>query len=62
MMNGHGKSDSSVVPQKSPNKAGPEAAAEEEEGRELAKGNPRQQKRAPDAEPERRAQCAGAST
>ena len=43
MMNGHGKSDSSVVPQKSPNKAGPEAAAEEVEGRELAKGNPRQQ-------------------
>ena len=43
MMNGHGKSDSSVVPQKSPNKAGPEAAAEEAEGRELAKGNPRQQ-------------------
>jgi group II intron reverse transcriptase/maturase len=43
MMNGHGKSDSSVVPQKSPNKAGPAAAAEEAEGRELAKGNPRQQ-------------------
>jgi RNA-directed DNA polymerase len=43
MMNGHGKSDSSVVPQKSPNKAGHEAAAEEVEGRELAKGNPRQQ-------------------
>jgi retron-type reverse transcriptase len=43
MMNGHGKSDSSVVPQKSPNKAGPEAAAEEVEGRELAKGNLRQQ-------------------
>jgi hypothetical protein len=33
MMNGHGKSDSSVVPQKSPNKAGPEAAEEEAEGR-----------------------------
>jgi len=43
MMNGHGKSDSSVVPQKSPNKAGHEAAAEEVEGRELAKGNSRQQ-------------------
>jgi RNA-directed DNA polymerase len=43
MMNGHGKSDSSVVPQKPPNKAGPEAAAGKAEGRELAKGNPRQQ-------------------
>jgi len=43
MMNGHGKSDSSVVPQKSPNKAGHEAAAEEVEGRGLAKGNSRQQ-------------------
>src|SRR5271166_3398684 len=43
MMNGHGKSDSSVVPQKSPNKAGHGAAAEEAEGRGLAKGNPRQQ-------------------
>jgi len=43
MMNGHGKSDSSVVPQKSPNKAGHEAAAEEVEGRELAKGNSHQQ-------------------
>jgi RNA-directed DNA polymerase len=38
MMNGHGKSDSSEVPAKSPNKAeGP--AAEAMEGRELAKGN-----------------------
>ena len=43
MMNGHGKSDSSVVPQKSPNKAGHMAAAEEAEGRGLAKGNPQQQ-------------------
>ena len=43
MMNGHGKSDSSVVPQKSPNQAGLAAAAEEAEGRGLAKGNPRQQ-------------------
>ena len=42
-MNGHGKSDSSVVPQKTPNKAGPEAAAEEVEGRGLAEGNSRQQ-------------------
>ena len=38
-MNGHGKSDSSVVPRKPPNKAeGP--AAEVVEGRGLAKGNP----------------------
>ena len=43
MMNGHGKSDGPVVPEKSPNKAGHEAAAEEMEGRGLAKGNPRQQ-------------------
>lgn len=39
MMNGHGKSDSSVVPEKSPNKAFEEAAVGMEE-RELAKGNP----------------------
>src|SRR5271156_3944898 len=38
MMNGRGKSDSSIVPAKSPNKAeGP--AAEAMEGRGLAKGN-----------------------
>jgi group II intron reverse transcriptase/maturase len=37
-MNGHGKSDSSVVPEKQPNKAG-EPAAEAVEGRGLAKGN-----------------------
>jgi RNA-directed DNA polymerase len=38
MMNGHGKSDSSAVPRKSPNQAeGP--AAEAREGRGLAKGN-----------------------
>ena len=42
MMNGHGKSDSSVVPEKSPNKAG-QPVAEEMEGRGLAKGNMRQQ-------------------
>jgi RNA-directed DNA polymerase len=42
-MNGHRKSDSSVVPEKFPNKAGPKAVAEETEGRELAEGNPRQQ-------------------
>ena len=41
-MNGPRKSDSSVVPLKSPNKAAP-AAAEEAEGRGLAKGNPHQQ-------------------
>ena len=38
MMNGHGKSDRLVVPGKSPNKVGP-SAAEEMEGRSLAKGN-----------------------
>jgi RNA-directed DNA polymerase len=38
-MHGRGKSDSSVVPGKSPNKAGPPDAAEAMEGRELAKGN-----------------------
>jgi RNA-directed DNA polymerase len=41
-MNEHGKSDRLVVPAKSPNKAG-RPAAEEIEGRSLAKGNPRQQ-------------------
>jgi RNA-directed DNA polymerase len=41
-MNGHGKSDRPKVPMKSPNKAG-RPAAEEMEGRGLAKGNPRQQ-------------------
>jgi RNA-directed DNA polymerase len=41
-MNGHGKSDGPVVPMKSPNNAG-QPAAEEVEGRGLAKGNPRQQ-------------------
>jgi group II intron reverse transcriptase/maturase len=39
MTNGDGKSDSSVVPEKPPNKAG-RPAAEAVEGRELAKGNP----------------------
>jgi len=38
MMNGRGKSDSSVVPGKPPNRA-EEPAAEAVEGRELAKGN-----------------------
>jgi RNA-directed DNA polymerase len=41
-MNGHGKSDRPAVPLKSPNKAG-QPAAEEMEGRGLAKGNLRQQ-------------------
>jgi len=39
MMNGYGKSDSSIVPEKSPNKAR-KRAAEVMEGRGLAKGNP----------------------
>ena len=42
MMNGPGKSDSSVVPGKSPNKTG-QPVAEGMEGRGLAKGNLRQQ-------------------
>ena len=42
MMNGHGKSDRLVVPGKSPNNAG-SSAAEEMEGRSLAKGNTDQQ-------------------
>ncbi len=41
-MNGHGKSDRPIVPAKSPNNAG-QPAAEEMEGRGLAKGNLRQQ-------------------
>ena len=41
-MNGHRKSHSSVVPEKSPNKAG-QPAAEEMEGRGLVEGNLRQQ-------------------
>jgi group II intron reverse transcriptase/maturase len=39
MMNGRGKSDSSVVPEKPPNRAA-RAATEAAEGRGLAKGNP----------------------
>lgn len=42
MMNGRGKSDRSAVPGKSPNNAGM-PAAEGMEGRDLAKGNPREQ-------------------
>jgi group II intron reverse transcriptase/maturase len=42
MMNEPGKSDRSIVPEKSPNKAG-SAAAEGTEGRDLAKGSLRQQ-------------------
>ena len=42
MMNEHGKSDRPIVPGKSPNKAGV-SAAEEMEGRGLAKGNLSQQ-------------------
>jgi RNA-directed DNA polymerase len=42
-MHGHGKSDRSVVPEKSPNKAsGAPHVAEGMEERDLAKGNPRQ--------------------
>ena len=53
MMDGRGKSDRPVVPEKPPNNAG-RPAAEAVEGRGLAKGNPHQQ-RAPDTEPGRRA-------
>ena len=42
MMNEHGKSDRSVVPEKPPNKAG-QPAAERMEGRGLTKGNLQQQ-------------------
>jgi group II intron reverse transcriptase/maturase len=50
-MDGDGKSDRSVVPQKSANKAGAgKPAAEPMEGRERAEGNPREQNR-------RRTQC-----
>jgi RNA-directed DNA polymerase len=42
MMNGYGKSDSPIVPKKSPNKAS-QGAAEGMEGRGLAKGNPLEQ-------------------
>jgi group II intron reverse transcriptase/maturase len=41
-MHEHGKSDSSIVPQKPANKTG-QPEAEQAEGRGLAKGNPRQQ-------------------
>ena len=41
MMDGHGKSDRSIVPEKSLNEA--QEAAEGMEGRDLAKGNPREQ-------------------
>ena len=43
MMHGSGKSDSSIVPEKSPNKAG-RPAAEGMEGRGLAEGNARERK------------------
>ena len=42
MMDGHGKSDRPIVPEKSSNKA-PRGAAEGVEGRGLAKGNSREQ-------------------
>ena len=58
-MNGPRKSDSPIVPVKSPNKAG-QPAAEEAEGRGLAKGNLPQQNAPPDSVPAGCAQCAGA--
>ena len=50
-MNEHGKSDRPIVPKKSPNKART-PAAEEMEGRGLAKGNLEPAKRDPDSEPD----------
>lgn len=45
-MNGHGKSDSFIVPKNLPNKgSGAPLSAEGEEGRGLTKGNPDQQNR-----------------
>jgi group II intron reverse transcriptase/maturase len=40
MMNGRGKSDRSVVPEKSPNRVDTASTTEAMEGRDLAKGNP----------------------
>jgi hypothetical protein len=57
MMHEGGKSASSIVPEKPPNKAA-RAAAEVVEGRELAKGNLPEHKHAPDSESNRRAKRA----
>ena len=61
MMNGQRKSDSSVVPTKSPNKA-KAPAAEVMEGRELAKGNSTQQNASRTQCRTMRAKCAGPDT
>jgi hypothetical protein len=60
-MNEFRKSDSPEIPVKSPNKAG-QPAAEGAEERGLGQREPAPAKRAPDTEPGRRAQCAGAGT
>jgi len=58
MMNGPGKSDRPVIPEKSPNNTG-QPAAEGVEGSGLAKRNLQQQNASRTPEPGRRAQCAG---
>ena len=60
MMNDHGKSDQSVVPEKLPNKADNHAAEVVEE-RDWAKGNSAKRAKPLDTEPDGFAQCAGAS-
>ena len=60
MMNDHGKSDRSVVPEKLPNKADNHAAEVVEE-RDRAKGNSAKRDKPLDTEPDGFAQCAGAS-
>ena len=61
MMNGRGKSDSPVVPEKPPNKA-EEPAAEAVEGRGLAKGNSLERNALRTQGRDERAKCAGAGT
>ena len=62
-MNGRGKSDSSIVPRKLPNKdGGAPLTAEGVEGRGLAKGNPDRQARFLTQSPGRPATCIGTDT
>ena len=60
-MNGHRKSDSSVLPEKPPNKAGANGGGGGG-GKGTGQGEPAPAKRAPDPGPGRRAKCAGADT
>ena len=57
MMHGHGKSDSSIVLTKPPNKAGPEAKEAVEE-RGLAEGKTPERNMSPDTGPEKHVQRA----